>query len=191
MWTGSDAPAGEDPLADLAPTRHRAEVACLRLLPWLRAAAATPRRVRPPAPLRRLRWARHRYQAKRTVMDACWIWLKARNPAGYGILWRGYAGSILVHRAVWQAHNGVIPREMELHHLCGNKACYNLAHLMCVGHLAHAFLDGRVHTHCVNGHEYTSNNTYWRTDRKQPTRQCVECRRACKQKRRQIVYAPH
>ena len=54
----------------------------------------------------------------------------AKNRLGYGTITpkRG-KGQTLHHRAVWQEHNGPIPKGMLIRHLCHNPSCINIEHL--------------------------------------------------------------
>lgn len=51
---------------------------------------------------------------------------------------RGYARSyhvdklVYVHRYVFERHNGAIPEELHVDHVCGNRRCLNIRHLRLV-----------------------------------------------------------
>lgn len=63
--------------------------------------------------------------------DGCWNWLLAKNNNGYGLCfrrdWRG-----LAHRFSYVHMVEAIGPEMQVDHLCMNKACINPAHLEVV-----------------------------------------------------------
>ena len=67
----------------------------------------------------------HRY----TVLDSgCWHWDGSRSRKGYGRA--QVAGEHTgAHRAVYEALRGVLPREVQLDHLCRNVWCVNPDHL--------------------------------------------------------------
>jgi|SRR5208282_2816987 len=58
----------------------------------------------------------------------CWIWLKAVNHSGYGIV--GYLGaSKLAHRVSWMLFRGNIPDGLGVLHRCDVPPCVNPHHL--------------------------------------------------------------
>ena len=66
---------------------------------------------------------------KRTISDGeCIVWIGAKFNGRYGaISFRGKP--TLVHRAMYFAHNGEIPKGMLVCHTCDNMACCNIVHL--------------------------------------------------------------
>lgn len=101
------------------------------------------------------------------------------GPNGYVWVSRGR----LAHRVAYEQARGPIPEGLELDHLCRNRACVNPDHLEPVTHrenLLRADTFAARHaaqTHCVNGHEFTPDNTYIRT-RPEGGRECRACRKA-------------
>jgi hypothetical protein len=62
----------------------------------------------------------------------CWIWQRAKSPAGYGMVnignrtWRG------AHRVMFERFKGSIPIGLQLDHLCVQPLCVNPDHLEAV-----------------------------------------------------------
>lgn len=100
--------------------------------------------------------------------SGCWIWMGA-TIKDYGVIGRGRVadGNVLVHRATYEHFRGPIPDGLEPDHLCRVPPCCNPWHLELVtraenvrrGEAAKRQLRK---THCPQGHEYTSENTYRR-----------------------------
>jgi len=63
--------------------------------------------------------------------SACWIWQRTINPKGYGMA--SYKCKLqTIHRAMFKMAGGVIPDELELDHLCRQRACGRPDHLEAV-----------------------------------------------------------
>lgn len=115
-------------------------------------------------------------------MGSCMEFRGARTTAGYGE--RRVDGEVrYAHRVAWEEAHGPIPDGLEVLHLCDNPPCINLDHLVLGTHAANMYdaaSKGRMHnvamdrTHCVHGHEFTTDNTYHPP--KRPThRHCRAC----------------
>lgn len=127
----------------------------------------------------------------------CWEYLGV-NGDGYG--------QVTIDREFHYVHVlsarmflGYIPTRglMVCHRLeCKSKACWNPKHIY-VGDAWENNQDirqagnarGRYSgvTHCVNGHELTSSNTYWSKRDTGQRRQCRMCRRKNDVKRKQLI----
>jgi hypothetical protein len=105
----------------------------------------------------------------------CWLWTGHCDPCGYGVFQDGDR-KIGAHRWSHMAFSGPIPDDMEIDHLCRERSCVNPDHLEVVTHAenirrAAPATKGR----CVNGHEYTPENTYIRPGKAEGRRDCRAC----------------
>lgn len=91
-----------------------------------------------------------------------------------GYLRQGYARAsvydsgcktVTVHLAIYEFVNGRIPEGCDPDHLCRNRNCINPDHIEVVTHKVNV-LRGSGHTainarktHCIRGHEFTTDNT--------------------------------
>lgn len=66
---------------------------------------------------------------------------------GYALATTGRRGVFLAHRVVWEQTHGEIPEGHQIHHLCENKACVNVEHLVCLTPAEHKVL----HRTCPHG----------------------------------------
>mgnify|MGYP001567469602 FL=1 len=117
--------------------------------------------------------------------DSCWNWIMGKSDSGYGRF--SYNGkTVRAHRFSYELHNGKIPFDKEIDHLCRNRLCCNPEHLEAVNHLENVrrgedgFLQ-KSKTHCPKGHEYSGINLYIR---KNGWRNCKECKREAVRKYR-------
>lgn len=95
--------------------------------------------------------------------DACWTWHGAINSQGYGNVGR-FRKTYLAHRVAYELTWGPVPQGKDLDHLCRNRRCVNPAHLEAVTFLAnmrrrYAEKPDERDTHCIRGHELTTENT--------------------------------
>lgn len=68
-------------------------------------------------------------KVQRGNKTACWHWLGAKKPSGYGNVRRNkiYTSA---HRVSWELTFGPIPKGMQVQHSCDNPSCCNPNHLM-------------------------------------------------------------
>lgn len=100
--------------------------------------------------------------------NGCWLWTGPIGGNGYA-RFKGRDA----HRLSYEMHRGPIAPNMAVCHQCDNPLCVNPAQLW-LGTIRENALDmvakgraknqfgGQSATHCINGHEYTPENTYWR-----------------------------
>jgi hypothetical protein len=106
-------------------------------------------------------------------MIDCQLWEGCIAATGYGRLTVNYR-QVYAHRYVWELHYGPIPEGMQLHHVCGERACICVDHLKLVTTLEHA--DEHAATHCQRGHLLTPQNRV-RTGTSSSGRVKTACRR--------------
>lgn len=123
------------------------------------------------------------------AQGACVVWTGGTRKDGYGqVTWHGE--KVLAHRLAFFLRLGRWPESDLLRHLCNNPTC--VLHAV-EGTRSENMLDAvaaGVHpqarkTHCKNGHEFTSENTY----RYRGGRQCRACARVWKARSR--AASPH
>lgn len=115
--------------------------------------------------------------------EACWPWLGYKSPNHYSnfvFKVNGKSKSKTAHRAVYERYFGEIAKGLVLDHLCKNIHCVNPFHLEPVTQREnlhrsdnHIGVNARK-THCLNGHEFTPENTYI-PPKKPNSRYCKTC----------------
>ena len=58
----------------------------------------------------------------------CWLWTRAKNTKGYGIV-RTYRRLRRAHRVAYEIRNGPIPDGLQVCHSCDCPSCINPDHL--------------------------------------------------------------
>lgn len=121
-----------------------------------------------------------RFWAKVTKGATCWEHSGAPNVKGY-VSVRVNKKLWLAHRYAWTITFGPIPDGLCVLHSCDNPPCCRPDHLFLgtkATNNADMMVKGRhgwkTRTHCVNGHEWTSENT---RIGKRGTRECRACDR--------------
>lgn len=109
----------------------------------------------------------------------CIVYQGADRSGGYKGFYVTHKKQVLAHRLAYELFVGPITPGHVINHICGNRACCAPDHLEDItqyenSEKGHSW-DRK--THCVNGHEFTPMNTYWRINkggyRVQRCRQCT------------------
>lgn len=120
--------------------------------------------------------------------DGCWEWQASLSSNGYGQteIWaKGKRKTIRPHRFSYETfYNTIIPEGLFACHKCDNKLCCRPDHIF-IGtgsdNMKDAVLKKRQNhsrkTHCINGHEFTEENTYFYKGPTGPRRVCKTCQK--------------
>lgn len=113
--------------------------------------------------------------------QGCWLWTGSVNYDGYAqIHVPGLNIGSRGHRITYFLTNHQLPKDMQVDHLCRNRRCVSPEHLELVTGAENVRRSDSItnvlasRTSCINGHELTETNTYYRRD---GTRNCRECKR--------------
>jgi hypothetical protein len=121
----------------------------------------------------------------RFMPDGCIEWTGYINKHGYGHSYDPTEKRLdWAHRVSFQLFNGAIPAGLHIDHLCRNTRCVNPGHLEAVTPRINTLRGlgnpaiNRRKTRCVNGHEFTEENTLtYRRNGEFFRRECRTCNR--------------
>jgi len=138
-----------------------------------------------------------RFWEKVDTSGECWLWRASMTSDGYGAFQSNGRTQVRAHRMALMLTLGMFDQRMQVLHHCDNPQCVRPEHLYLGTALENMRDRSRRRpvemwnhearkTHCVNGHEFTPENTYTRTDKRTDKRQrvCRACGRAAQQARR-------
>lgn len=94
----------------------------------LAAAVRRPEVRKPRAPKRPRQSLEERFWSRVSRSVDCWEWVGCRNRGGYGCFFDG-SRNIGAHRFSYRLLRGEIHPDLDLDHLCRNRACVNPDHL--------------------------------------------------------------
>ena len=137
-----------------------------------------------------------RVWAKVDKSNTCWLWQAATDIAGYGRIQVGGSNQ-KAHRVVWGLVYGPIPEGLYVLHICNTRSCVRPVHLYLgtqSDNMQDRVRDGNDsqanQTHCINGHEFTADNTYHirqATRGGSIMRQCKTCTSKRQQRRKMKI----
>jgi hypothetical protein len=119
----------------------------------------------------------------RPLENGCWECSGTRNEKGYALVQVAGKRNRRVHRVVYELLIGPISPGLVPDHTCWNPWCANPLHLEPVTNRENTLRGispnaaNARKTHCKNGHEFTEENAFRRTDRP-GRRECRICRKA-------------
>ena len=117
----------------------------------------------------------------------CWDWIGAKNSDGYGMFL--FSNGLVRARRQFRAHRvsysifkGELSKDLVIDHICRNKSCVNPDHLREVTNKVNIIENSssiaalhKAKNFCSNGHEYTIENTFYRSNASH--RNCKQCNR--------------
>lgn len=105
-----------------------------------------------------------RFWEKVKFTDTCWVWLGHKVPTGYGVF-HLYGKNRKAHRVARHFLQLDLGNHLTVDHTCRNRSCVNPAHTEMVTQTENTYrgqspwMKNKAKTHCVNGHEFTPENT--------------------------------
>lgn len=104
-----------------------------------------------------------KFSAGFRISETCWVWVKAKTSAGYGVIYQGVCRRrVYAHRASYEIHVGPIPPGMVIDHICHRTCCVNPLHLRAVTQVQNLENRGGLNTNNSSG----SRGVSWKKDMK-------------------------
>lgn len=112
----------------------------------------------------------------------CWLWTGSKHPKGYGKFSYG-SKPVLAHRFSYKLAHPEWDEIADLDHFkCDNPPCVNPDHVRPATNrenvlrgIGIAAMNARK-THCIHGHEFSIENTYYRPNGARDCRTCMRMR---------------
>ena len=123
-----------------------------------------------------------RFMSKVSIdpVSGCWNWTASKTHGGYGRWVIRKGKSMAAHRFAYIVNNGEVDVDLDMDHLCRNRACCNPKHLEPVTNTENQKrgLKGTLKTHCARGHAYVEGNIYRHKSNGRIRSRCLTCTRA-------------
>lgn len=119
-----------------------------------------------------------RLLARMVIGDSCWELLGYHDRDGYTQITGSGGECLRAHMVSYELFRTPVPGGLQLDHLCRNPGCVNPWHMEPVTLVENVLRsDGPAavnarRTHCVNGHELNTENT-WTNGKRRVCRACV------------------
>jgi hypothetical protein len=101
--------------------------------------------------------------------DGCWLWQGKKNAYGYSRI-KVNGKEVFGHRWSYEHFKEPIPENLVIDHLCRVKSCVNPKHLEAVLHRTNTLRGIGIpaqkarQTHCIKGHPFDEQNTFYRSN---------------------------
>lgn len=115
------------------------------------------------------------------ITSTCWHWNGPTTGRGYG-RFTAAKKTYTAHKFSAELHGNKIPSGLLADHICRNRLCVNPKHIRPVDNRTNSVENSvsvtainAAKTHCINGHEFTTQNTKFRFRDGTLRRHCKIC----------------